>query len=83
VSVPVHTICKEELYDIFAEEYDVITEYQNTIMLRPDGVMNGEKFWVLSNIRKTVRKLYFRKKFYVWQITAAFFESITLMNGKK
>jgi hypothetical protein len=43
VSVPVHTICKEELYDIFAEEYDVVTEYQNTIMLRPDGVKNGKK----------------------------------------
>jgi hypothetical protein len=82
VSVPVHTICRAEMSDIYAQGYDVVTKYQNTIMLRPDSVNNGEKFWVLSNIRQTPRKLYFRKKFYVWPITAAFFESIILITGK-
>jgi hypothetical protein len=52
-------------------------------MLRLDSAKNGEVFWVLSQIRKTVRKFYFRKKFYVWQITAAFFESITAMTQEK
>jgi len=28
------------------------------IMLRLDGVKNGEKFWVLSKMRNTVLKLY-------------------------
>jgi hypothetical protein len=54
-----------------------------TIMLRLDCVKNGETFWVLSKIRKTVRTLYFRRKFHVGQITPAFFESITLMTQQK
>jgi hypothetical protein len=58
-------------------------KYQNTIMLRLDCVKIGEKFWVLSKILKIVRKLYFRKKFYVWQITPASFESITLKTQEK
>ena len=53
--MPVHTICKKELSDIYAKGYDVVTEYQNAIMLRPGSVKNGEKFWLLSNIRMTVR----------------------------
>jgi hypothetical protein len=35
-------------------------KYQDMIMLRPDCVKNGEKVWVLSTTRITVRKLYFR-----------------------
>ena len=30
--------------------------YQNAIMLRLDSAKNGEEFWVLSQIRKTVGK---------------------------
>jgi hypothetical protein len=52
-------------------------------MLRLDCVKDGETFWVLSKNRKTVRKLYLRKTFYVWQITPAFFESNTLMTQGK
>ena len=38
----------------------------------------ANKILVLSKIRKTGRKCYFRKKFYVRQITLAFFQQITL-----
>ena len=48
-------------------------------MLGLDCVKKGEKLWALRDIQKTDRKLYFRKKFYFWQITPAFFESITLL----
>jgi len=47
-------------------------------MLRLDCVKNSVKVWVLSKIRKTARKLYFWKKFDIWQITLALFEYITL-----
>jgi len=53
-------------------------------MLRLDCVKNGgKKSWVLSEIQKTARKFNFRRKFYVWQITADFFEWITLMTEEK
>jgi len=42
-------------------------------MLSVDCVKNGEKFCVLIKTRKTVVKLFFRKTFYVWQITLIFF----------
>jgi hypothetical protein len=53
-------------------------------MLKLDCKKIGKTFWVLSKIRKTFRKLFFRKKFDIGQITPAFFDSITLMTqGKK
>jgi hypothetical protein len=52
-------------------------------MLKLDSAKNGEEFWVLSQIRKTVRKSYSGKTFYVWQITPAFFESITVKTQEK
>jgi hypothetical protein len=56
-----------------------VWKYQNMILLRPDCVKNGNKCWVLSNIRKPLWKLYFWEKFYFWQIAPSFFISITLM----
>jgi hypothetical protein len=47
-------------------------------VLRLGNIKNGEKFWALSKIRETVRKLYFQKKVYFWQIIPAFLPSITL-----
>ena len=44
------------------------------IILRVDSVKIGERVWVMSKIQKAVLELYLRKKFYAWQITAAFFE---------
>ena len=57
VSVPVDTVYKEELSDILAKGYGMVTEYQNAITLRLDSATNDEDFWLLSQIRKTVRKL--------------------------
>jgi len=57
--------------------------YQNTVIFRLGSEKNGETFWVLSKIRKTVPKLYFRKNCYVWEMTGAFFESITLMMAQE
>jgi len=42
-----------------------------------------KKCWVLSEIWKTFRKFNFRRKFHIWQITADFFEWITLMTEEK
>jgi hypothetical protein len=49
-------------------------------MLRLDRVKNGEKFWVLSKIQKTVQKLYFGRSFTSGrgEKTTSFFESLTL-----
>ena len=35
-------------------ETDCCLKYQHTIMLRLDCVKNGEKFWVLRKIQKTL-----------------------------
>ena len=45
----------------------------------------SEMFCVLSEIRETVRKLYFLQKVYVWQIRVipAFFQSIILTTQEK
>jgi hypothetical protein len=53
------------------------------VMLRLDNVKNGEQVSVRGKIRKAVLKLYFRKKFYFWVITAAFFESIEVKTQEK
>jgi hypothetical protein len=42
----------------------MVLKYQNAIILRLGSVKNGKMFGVLNKIRKTVRKLYFRKKSY-------------------
>ena len=60
----------------------MVAETPNTVLLRLDSVKNGESFRVVGTIRKTVRKLYFRNECYVWEITTASFESITLMTQK-
>lgn len=52
-------------------------------MLRLHCIKNGENFRVLCKIRKTVGKLYFWKTFYFWQMTPAFFGSITIMTHEK
>ena len=57
---------------VYAEGCDLVTEIRQddkTIMLTQDRDKNGEVVWVLNKLRKTFRKLYFQKKFNVWQIT--------------
>ena len=71
MSVPVHTIYKEELSDILTRWYDMITEIPKYD--KDSTVKNGERAWAMGKFRKTVRKLYFRKTFYFCQITPAFF----------
>jgi hypothetical protein len=48
--------------------------YQTMVMSKLDSVKNDGMFWVLSKIRKTILKFYFRNKFYFWKITRVFFE---------
>jgi hypothetical protein len=51
--------------------------------VKRDSVKDGEQVWVRREIRKIVLKLYFWKKFYIWLITAVFFESIQMKPQEK
>lgn len=77
MSVPVNTIYRKNCRK-FSEP-----KWQIAIILIIDCIKNGETIWALRKIRKKYRKLYFRKKFYVRQISPAFLEPITLMTREK
>jgi hypothetical protein len=59
VSLPVRTIHKEEGPDTYAKGYDVVTDILMYDNVKTDCVKNGETFWVLNEIRKTVRNVIF------------------------
>jgi len=83
LSVLVHTIYKEELSDLYAKGRHMVTEITKYNNFKTRLCKERSNVWVPSKLRKTVRKMYFRKKCYVRQITTAFFESITLMTQQK
>jgi hypothetical protein len=80
-SCALHKIFREELSDILANVYDMVTEIPKYGNVKTGHCKERRKFWLLSKIRKKVLELCFRKEFYVRQITAAFFESIEMKTG--
>jgi hypothetical protein len=81
--VPVHPIYKEELSDIYAKGYDVVNEISKHD--NDETRLCKERWNILGTEQNPEKspKLYFRRKFYVGQITPDFFESITLMTHQK
>jgi len=68
---------------ICAKVNGTVTEILKCHSFKPGQYKEWRKFLLLSEIRETVQKLYFLKKFYVWQVIPAFFQSITLTTQEK
>jgi hypothetical protein len=64
---------------IYGKRYDGVNEEPKYDNVKISQCQERQKAWELSKILKTVGKLYFRKTFYIWQITPASFELIALM----
>jgi hypothetical protein len=80
--VPVHTIYREELSELYAKGYDMVSEIPKYDKIK-DCVKNGQRSGYRANNGRLFEKMYFWKKCYVRQITPAFFQPITQMTQQK
>jgi hypothetical protein len=83
VSVPIHTVYKEELSDTYAKGYNMVTEIPKYENVKTRLCKDRRKGLGTEQNPEDSSKIVFSEDFYVWQITPAFFESITLTTQEK